>query len=474
MRICAVGHFNFAQKKTKLVLNRIIKRFFSGSENGRSSAGEPALIPRSEHPISRDAVSRNALKVLYRLRDSGFEAYLVGGCIRDIVLGYSPKDFDVATNASPEEIKSAFRNCRLIGRRFRLAHIVFGREIIEVATFRSGHTAASKGAAQTDDQGRILRDNVYGTIGDDVLRRDFTINALYYNIEDFSIVDFVDGMQDLEDGVIRLLGDPETRYREDAVRALRAVRFAAKLDFEIEEATAEPLDRVGEWLDEIPAARLFEEVLKLFQSGHAVRSMEELRRYDLLQNLFAGLDERLKDGDKFAEKLVGLALKNTDLRVSQDKPITPAFLYAVLLWPDVQQRAAEISIQENLPPVPSIHAAADEILADQVRQTAIPKRFSVPAREIWALQPRLEQYTGKRAMKNLEHPRFRAGYDLMVMRAQAGEPLQDRVDWWTEVQEQPGVAEQLAEVRQRSSEQARNTRRKRGGNRRRGPRRDQS
>lgn len=420
--------------------------------------------------MSRKAVSKNALKVLYRLRDEGYDAYLVGGCIRDIVLGQSPKDFDVATNASPEEIKRAFRNCRLIGRRFRLAHIVFGREIIEVATFRSGHSDAGKSDAHTDEQGRILRDNVYGTIEEDVLRRDFTINALYYSIEDFSIVDFVGGMRDLDDRVIRLLGDPETRYREDAVRALRAVRFAAKLDFTIDEETAEPLGRVGEWLEQIPAARLFEEVLKLFQSGHAVRSMEELRRYDLLRYLFQSLDTRLKAEDPLAIKLTDLALKNTDIRVSQEKPITPAFLYAALLWPDIQQRAAEIGAQENLPPVPAIHAAADEILAQQVRQTALPKRFSVPAREIWTMQPRLEQYTGKRALKNLEHPRFRAGYDLLVLRAKAGEPLQDKADWWTEIQESPEVAEQMALARQKNAE-TRRTPRRRGG-RRRGPRRD--
>ncbi len=452
------------------MLNRIIQRFFGGSD-AKSNVVEPVLIPRPDHPISRKAVSKNALKVLYRLRDSGYEAYLVGGCIRDIVLGHEPKDFDVATNASPEQIKKAFRNCRLIGRRFRLAHIVFGREIIEVATFRGGHDEAGKTDAHTDEQGRILRDNVYGTLEEDVLRRDFTINALYYSIDDFSVVDFVGGMKDLDDKVIRLLGDPETRYREDAVRALRAVRFAAKLDFELDPATAEPLPRVGEWLEQIPAARLFEEVLKLFQSGHAVRSMEELQRFDLLRFLFRSLDERLKDGDDLATNLTALALKNTDLRVSQEKPITPAFLYAALLWPDIQQRAAEIGVQDNLPPVPAIHAAADEILAEQVRQTALPKRFSMPAREIWAMQPRLEQYTGKRALKNLEHPRFRAGYDLLVLRAGAGEPLQEMADWWTEIQESPEVAEQMAMARQKNSEVRRGPRRR--GGRRRGPRRDQ-
>lgn len=431
------------------------------------------MVPRPDHPVSRKAISKNALKVLYRLRESGYEAYLVGGCIRDLVLGHAPKDFDVATNADPDQIKKAFRNCRLIGRRFRLAHIVFGREIIEVATFRSGHEEAGATDAHTDDQGRILRDNVYGSLEEDVLRRDFTINALYYSIEDFSIVDFVGGMHDLEAGVIRLLGDPETRYREDAVRALRAARFAAKLDFELDPATAEPLSGVGEWLEQIPSARLFEEVLKLFQSGHAVRSLEELRRYDLLQYLFASLDARLKNKEPLATALTDLALKNTDIRVAEEKPITPAFLYAALLWPDIQQRSAEIGLQDNLPPVPAIHAAADEVLAQQVRQTALPKRFSVPAREIWAMQPRLEQYTGKRALKSLEHPRFRAGYDLLVLRAKAGEALQDKADWWTEIQETPEVAEQMAMARQKNAEIARSPRRRRGG-RRRGPRQDRS
>lgn len=429
------------------------------------------MIPRPDHPMSRKDVSKNALKVLYRLRESGYDAYLVGGCIRDIILGYSPKDFDVATNASPEEIKRAFRNCRLIGRRFRLAHIIFGREVIEVATFRSGHEAAGKGDAQTDAQGRILRDNVYGTIEEDVLRRDFTINSLYYNIEDFSVVDFVGGMKDLNDGVIRLLGDPETRYREDAVRALRAVRFAAKLDFTLDDKTAEPLARVGEWLEEIPAARLFEEVLKLFQSGHAVRSLEELQRYDLLRYLFRSLDTRLKAVDPLSVKLTALALKNTDLRISQEKPITPAFLYAALLWPDVQRCAAKVAAEDDLPPVPAIHEAADGILAEQVKQTALPKRFSIPAREIWAMQPRLEQYKGKRALKLLEHSRFRAAYDLLVLRARAGEPLQKTADWWTDIQNAPGVPEKMAEARQKNAEAAARKPLRRGG-RRRGPRRD--
>ncbi len=466
-----LGHSTDPRRLIAPVLNRIIQRFFGGSDADSKNVAEPVLIPRPDHPISRKDVSKNALKVLYRLRDNGYDAYLVGGCIRDLVLEHSPKDFDVATNASPDQIKKAFRNCRLIGRRFRLAHIVFGREIIEVATFRSGHSDAGKNDAHTDAQGRILRDNVYGTLEEDVLRRDFTINALYYNIEDFSIVDFVGGMRDLNDGVIRLLGDPETRYREDAVRALRAARFAAKLDFTLHPATAEPLPRVGEWLAQIPAARLFEEVLKLFQSGHAIRSLEELQRYDLLRFLFASLDKRLKDEHLLSTTLTTLALKNTDLRVAQEKPITPAFLYAALLWPDIQIRAAEIGAQENLPPVPAIHAAADEVLAEQVRQTALPKRFSMPAREIWAMQPRLEQYTGKRALKNLEHPRFRAGYDLLVLRANAGEPLKEMADWWTEIQESPEVAEQMAMARQKNAARTRPPRRRRGG-RRRGPRQD--
>ncbi|MGB5591837.1 MAG: polynucleotide adenylyltransferase PcnB, partial [Gammaproteobacteria bacterium] len=245
------------------------------------------MVPRPDHNVSRSQISKNALRVLYRLKDAGYKAFLVGGGVRDLLLGREPKDFDIVTDALPDQVRSLFRNSRLIGRRFRLAHVHFGREIIEVATFRAAQDADVEDLdRQTDSGGRILRDNVYGDIDEDVWRRDFTCNALYYNIADFSIWDYAGGVQDIEAGTMRLLGEPEARYREDPVRMLRAVRFAAKLGFRIDPASEAPLLELGELLAEVPAARLFDESIKLFLSGHAVQSYELLRRYNLFQHLF--------------------------------------------------------------------------------------------------------------------------------------------------------------------------------------------
>ena len=288
----------------------------------------PLIVPRSEHNISRANISENALKVLYRLKQAGYQAYLVGGGVRDLLLGREPKDFDVATDASPEEVKRVFRNCRLIGRRFRLAHVYFGREIVEVATFRSVGEVIGKGERQTSN-GMLVRDNVYGTIEEDALRRDFTVNALYYNIEDFSVLDYADGLKDLESGTLRLLGDPDVRYREDPVRMLRAVRFAAKLGFMLAPSCEEPLFTSGHLLESVPAARLFDEVVKLFMGGTSVQAFEKLRHYDLFARLFPETDEALSHEDQdFPVTFVLRGLENTDQRISVGKPVTPAFLFA--------------------------------------------------------------------------------------------------------------------------------------------------
>ncbi|HET7922506.1 MAG TPA: polynucleotide adenylyltransferase PcnB, partial [Gammaproteobacteria bacterium] len=301
----------------------------------------PVLIPRAEHAISRANISESALKVLYRLKQAGHEPYLVGGGVRDLLLGREPKDFDVATDASPEQVQALFRNCRLIGRRFRLAHVHFGRDIVEVATFRAAHEERHA-LAQTEN-GRILRDNVYGTLEQDAFRRDFTVNALYYDIRDFSIVDYVDGMADLRAGQLRLIGDPDQRYREDPVRMLRAARFAAKLGFRLHADTERPIAALAPLLADIPPARLFEEILKLFLYGFGAQAFEVLRRLGLFAPLFPRTEAALRlEEEGFPHVFISRALASTDARVAQARPVTPAFLFAALLWEPVRQRAAAL------------------------------------------------------------------------------------------------------------------------------------
>lgn len=403
---------------------------------------EPVIIPRSEHRISRASISDNALKVLYRLKNAGYGAYLVGGGVRDLSLGREPKDFDVATDATPEQVNDLFRNCRLIGRRFRLAHVHFGREIIEVATFRALQAApeADEDAESEDDtrlleDGRILRDNAYGTIEEDALRRDFTVNALYYNIADFSVVDYVGGMADLEQGTLRLIGDPEVRYREDPVRMLRAVRFAAKLGFRIHPETAAPIPRMGGLLADIPAARLFEEVLKLFLGGQSAETFEMLRQHGLFRYLFPATDTALDD-DEHGELIgfVARALANTDRRVNEERPVTPAFLFGALIWPAVLAQLPGGRLEPGTDPQ-RLQQAATEAVERQLRTLTIPKRFGVPMREIWHLQPRFERRTPKRAQRLLGHPRFRAAYDFLLLRAEAGLADAELARWWTDFQD---------------------------------------
>ena len=399
---------------------------------------EPTIIARAEHSISRANISDAALKVLYTLRDAGFEAYLVGGGVRDLLLGQQPKDFDVSTSASPEEVKELFRSCRLIGRRFRLAHVRVGREIVEVATFRAPP------AQDTDDgdgltvNGRIVRDNVYGTLEEDAWRRDFTLNCLYYSIEDFSVVDFTGGWADLEAKTIRLIGDPETRYREDPVRMLRAIRFAAKLDFTIERETLAAIPKCADLLSEMPPARLYDEVLKLFAGGAALQSYELLRRYDLLGFLFPETDSLIREDEwSSASKLVEKALQNTDKRIAEGKPVTPAFLFAALLWPPMKDDAEAAGFQ-GLTELQAYETAGSDVIARQVNHVAYPKRLAMITREIWGMQPRLVRQRGRRALGLMGRPRFRAAYDFLALRAEAGEPVREDVEWWTRVQEADG------------------------------------
>jgi poly(A) polymerase len=397
---------------------------------------EPRSIPRPEHAISRANISSSALKVLYRLKEAGFQSFLVGGGVRDLLLGREPKDFDVGTDATPEQIRQLFRSCRLIGRRFRLAHVRFGRDVIEVATFRAYYDNGDddEEAAHTDE-GRILRDNVYGSLEEDAWRRDFTVNALYYDIKDFSVVDYVGGLEDLQNGTLRLIGDPEKRYREDPVRMLRAVRFAAKLGFRIHPETEVPLRELGHLLEDIPAARLFEEVLKLFLGGCAVSGFELLRHYDLFRYLFPMTEEALSHEEQgFPITLVIRALENTDARLAQDKPVTPAFLYAALLWEPMRLRMQTL-IEEGATPLEAAQKAGNQVTSEQVQITSLPKRFSFPMRDIWMLQSRFERRRGKAPYRLLEHPRFRAAYDFLLLRSEVGEAPRELADWWTHFQE---------------------------------------
>jgi poly(A) polymerase len=394
----------------------------------------PRIVPRAEHNISRSNIGDYALKVLYRLRSAGFSAYLVGGSVRDLLLGREPKDFDVATDARPEQVRELFRNCRLIGRRFRLAHVHFGAHIVEVATFRAEHDPEQDQDALTAE-GRILRDNVYGTIETDVWRRDFTVNALYYNVADFSVVDYVGGVDDVQRGQLRLLGDPYQRYREDPVRMLRAVRFAVKLGFTLHPDTAQPIFELGPLLQDIPPARLFDEILKLFFSGYAVQAFEMLREYRLFGELFPDVEECLAvEKDGFPKLLLARALEGTDTRIASGKPVTPAFLFAALLWPAFEEQT-ERNEANGVPALEAQQLAGDTVISRQIARIAVPRRFTLMTREIWAMQARLERRNGKRAYRLLGDARFRAGYDFLLLRAQDGAPaLKELVDWWTEFQ----------------------------------------
>ncbi|WP_338027408.1 polynucleotide adenylyltransferase PcnB [Colwellia maritima] len=411
-------------------------------------------MTRDQHPVSRQLISPNALKVLFRLNKGGFDAYLVGGGVRDILLGQKPKDFDIATNATPDEIKSLFRNCRLIGRRFRLAHIVFGREIIEVATFRGHHNSANdkdknctKTSKQSED-GMLLRDNIYGSIDEDAERRDFTINALYYSSKDFKIFDFANGVQDVKDKIIRLIGDPETRYREDPVRMLRAIRFATKLDMEIAVETRKPIKELSPLMANIPAARMFEEFLKMFISGKALANYHQLREYNLFSYFFPAVDQKLpklnapdkdesNDGD-LLERFIIQAMKNTDKRINNEQRVTPAFLFAAMLWYPLQHYIKQINLHNQMSPQDAFFAALSEIMPEQQRSIAIPKRFQSVMKDIWILQEKLARREGKKAFKTFEHPKFRAGYDFLLLRAQIetdNTQLAELAKWWTDFQD---------------------------------------
>ncbi|MFT4465572.1 MAG: polynucleotide adenylyltransferase PcnB [Sodalis sp. (in: enterobacteria)] len=400
------------------------------------------IIPRDQHSISRKEISENALKVLYRLNKAGYEAYLVGGGVRDLLLGKKPKDFDITTSATPEQMRKLFRNCRLVGRRFRLAHVMFGPEIIEVATFRGHHQElepeeGATGAALTGHNGMLLRDNIFGSIEEDAQRRDFSVNSLYYSVADFTLRDYTGGLKDLREGTIRLIGDPETRYREDPVRMLRAVRFAAKLDMTISRETAEQIPRLAALLHDIPPARLFEEALKLLQAGYGEATYRLLCEYQLFQPLFPLISRNFTEhGDSYMEQMVIRVLANTDQRLRNDMRVNPAFLFATMLWYPLLEHAQKLTQESGLSYFDAFSLAMNDILDEQCRPLAIPKRLTALMRDMWQLQLRLSRRQGKRAHKLMEHPKFRAAYDLLTLRAEVenNAELQRLSRWWGEFQ----------------------------------------
>ncbi|MBN6739363.1 polynucleotide adenylyltransferase PcnB [Acidithiobacillus sp. MC6.1] len=393
------------------------------------------ITPRNEHNVSRRQISEGALQVLNGLHRAGFQAYLVGGSVRDLLLGREPKDFDVATDAHPEQVRKLFRrNARLIGRRFILVHVQFGHEIIEVATFRGSANGKENEASERSETGRILADNVYGSLEEDARRRDFTANALYYNIADRSILDFSTGMEDLQAGRLRVIGDPEQRYREDPVRMLRAVRFAAKLGFIMDTAAQAPIAACRERLQEVPSARLFEETLKLFLNGNAQTSFEHLRQQGLFAALFPQVDVLLDNAEHSAARaLLQGALGGTDTRVRDGKSVTPAFLFAALLWPALQEQSHLLE-QQGKPATVALQQAASDVLQECVGRVSVPRRFALPMREIWDLQARFMRRGGRRPHALLAHPRFRAAFDFLSLRSQSGEISATLVEWWEQFQ----------------------------------------
>jgi poly(A) polymerase len=408
----------------------MITKFLGKVFSGRIFRGQqPRIIPYDVHGIGRERISACALKVAETLQAHNYTAFVVGGAVRDLILGWQPKDFDVATNATPEQVRELFRRSRIIGRRFRLVHVMCGRDMVEVSTYRGGIPSEDETDERTaDEHGRILRDNVFGTQEQDATRRDFTINALFYDPTKQEIWDYHGGYDDLKKGRLRMIGDPDQRYREDPVRMLRAVRFAASRGMELDEPTRAPVKSLAPLLANVPPARLFEEMLKLLMSGHAYECVMALRQEGLHHGLLPMLDVILEQ--PLGERFVMLALRNTDARIQNDKPVSPSFLFASLLWHEVLA-AWKRAEGEGVPTVPAMYQAMDQIIQSQAAKLAIPRRYGSDMKEIWILQPRFLQRSGRRPHRLVEHPRFRAGYDFLLLRCASGEVDPAIGEWWT-------------------------------------------
>ncbi|MGE5468339.1 MAG: polynucleotide adenylyltransferase PcnB [Ignavibacteria bacterium] len=403
------------------MIRKLLRRVFRRDAPSRH---EPATISHARHGIDRTLVSSNARRVCEVLQSAGHKAYIVGGAVRDLIAGIEPKDFDVATDATPEEVRGLFRRSRISGRRFQIVHVMMGPETLEVSTFRAAHDENTL----KDEHGRVLRDNIWGTMEEDAARRDFTVNALYYDPVTEIVYDYHRGVEDLKKKTMRMIGEPKSRYREDPVRMLRAVRLSSKLGLTLDPAVRAPIKEMAGLMENVPPARLFDEMLKLLFSGHAVECIKRLRKEGLHHGLLPLLDVILEQ--PLGEKFVMLSLASTDARVRADKPTSPGFLFATLLWHEVLANWEERKKAKELP-VPALYAAMDEVLDQQAEKLAITRRVAGDIKEIWLLQPRFDKRSGKSPLRMIEQPRFRAAYDFLLLRAESGEVPQELADWWT-------------------------------------------
>ena len=411
------------------MIRKFLRKVFNRTSTVPASTAVPDTIPFKQHGIRRNQITPCALKTAMQIQQAGYSAYIVGGAVRDLLLGLTPKDFDIATNATPEEVHKIFRRSRIIGRRFRLVHVMCGAEIIEVSTFR-GNTPSNdedESFTQTDEHGRLLNDNVFGNQEEDAVRRDFTVNALYYDPAREEMLDYLQGYEDIRTKTLRIIGDPTQRYREDPVRLLRAVRLACKLQMRIDTATAHPIADLAPLLQNVPPSRLFDEMLKLLLSGHALSCVVELRSQGLHHGLLPMLDVILEQ--PLGERFITIALKNTDGRIRQNKPVSPAFLFAILLWHEVLSSWNTLQAKGEKP-MPALFDAIDKVLSLQHEKLAIPRRFDATIQEIWSMQPRFEIRIGRKPFRLITHPRFRAAYDFMLLRCESGELSPELGEWW--------------------------------------------
>jgi len=438
------------------VIRKFISRVFSGKKP-KAGHHEPAVIPVSTHGITRDRISSGSRRVCETLQQHGHKAYVVGGAVRDLLIGAEPKDFDVATDATPEEVRRYFRRARIIGRRFQIVHVMIGQETLEVTTFRGLLDEKTK----TDEHGRVLHDNVFGSHAEDAARRDFTANALYYDPASEAVIDYHHGVGDLKQKTLRMIGEPRARYREDPVRMLRAVRLAAKLGLIIDPAARKPIREMAGLLENVPPARLFDEMLKLLTSGHSVKCITQLRDEGLHHGLLPMLDVILEQ--PMGEKFVMLALENTDQRVRQGKGISPGFLFATLLWHEVLVHWEKLKAKGE-PKIPALYQAMDTVIDVQGEKLAITRRIAGDIKDIWALQPRFEQRAGKRPYSLLEQPRFRAGYDFLLLRAESGEIDAEMAEWWTNFQDAEGHERAEMLLPEQAGDKKRRRRRKKPAN----------
>jgi poly(A) polymerase len=440
------------------MIKKFIRRIL-GVKKDVDSHTKPVILGPKEHTINLELLSANAVRVTQTLQEAGFKAFVVGGAVRDLLLGIKPKDFDVATNATPEQVKRLFRRAFIIGKRFQIVHVMFGQEIIEVTTFRG---SASEGALK-DEHGRVLRDNTFGEQHEDAVRRDFTINAMYYDPAAQIVLDYHKGIPDIRNKTLRMIGVPEARYREDPVRLLRVVRFAAKLNFTIDPATQAPIQVMAPLINNVPAARVFDEMLKLLMSGQAMACLQQLRKEGLHHGLLPLLDVVLEQ--PLGEKFVTLALDSTDQRIRQGKPVSPGFLFAALLWHEVVEKWNAYQAAGEYP-IPALHLAADDVLNTQTEKLALQRRIASDMRDIWAMQPRFDRRIGKSPYKLLEHTRLRAGYDFLLLRCASGEIDAEIGEWWTAFMEADGPGREALIAKKPKSEgeaQGAKKRRRRSG-----------